>query len=412
MKIEAVDLRRISMPMIAPFRVSFGVETHRDVLLVRVIGRDAEGWGECVAMARAALLVRVRRRRRSDVIRDHLCRGCSRPATSPPTRSAGVLAPGQGSSRWPRRRSRWRCSTPSCAPPARRSPRDLGAVRDRGRLRGVGRHHGRDPGSCSTPSAATSTRATCASSSRSSRAGTSSRSRAVRERFGDDVLLQVDANTAYTLADARAPGRARPVRPAADRAAAGRGRHARPRRAGAADRDADLPRRVDRLGRGRRGARSARRLPRSSTSSPAGSAATSRRGAIHDVCVAHGVPVWCGGMLETGLGRAANVALGGSARLHAARRHVGVGPLLRAGHHRAVRPRRRPARGAAGPGARCRRRSRRSSTSSRPRSAPSGQRALCHRASSPSSRNCSSSTRRSSAFFTSMSKSSPRRRSR
>jgi len=30
---------------------------------------------------------------------------------------------------------------------------------------------------------------------------------------------------------------------------------------------------------------------------------------IHDVCVANGVPVWCGGMLETGLGRAANVAL-------------------------------------------------------------------------------------------------------
>ena len=30
---------------------------------------------------------------------------------------------------------------------------------------------------------------------------------------------------------------------------------------------------------------------------------------IHDLCVAHGVPVWCGGMLETGLGRAANVAL-------------------------------------------------------------------------------------------------------
>jgi O-succinylbenzoate synthase len=30
---------------------------------------------------------------------------------------------------------------------------------------------------------------------------------------------------------------------------------------------------------------------------------------IHDLCVAHDVPVWCGGMLETGLGRAANVAL-------------------------------------------------------------------------------------------------------
>jgi o-succinylbenzoate synthase len=30
---------------------------------------------------------------------------------------------------------------------------------------------------------------------------------------------------------------------------------------------------------------------------------------IHDVCAANGIPVWCGGMLETGLGRAANVAL-------------------------------------------------------------------------------------------------------
>jgi O-succinylbenzoate synthase len=31
--------------------------------------------------------------------------------------------------------------------------------------------------------------------------------------------------------------------------------------------------------------------------------------AIHDYCYAIGVPVWCGGMLETGVGRAANLAL-------------------------------------------------------------------------------------------------------
>jgi O-succinylbenzoate synthase len=30
---------------------------------------------------------------------------------------------------------------------------------------------------------------------------------------------------------------------------------------------------------------------------------------VHDVCAELGVPVWCGGMLETGVGRAANVAL-------------------------------------------------------------------------------------------------------
>ncbi|UCF20792.1 MAG: o-succinylbenzoate synthase, partial [Gemmatimonadota bacterium] len=31
--------------------------------------------------------------------------------------------------------------------------------------------------------------------------------------------------------------------------------------------------------------------------------------AIHDLCAARGVPVWCGGMLESGIGRAYNVAL-------------------------------------------------------------------------------------------------------
>jgi O-succinylbenzoate synthase len=30
---------------------------------------------------------------------------------------------------------------------------------------------------------------------------------------------------------------------------------------------------------------------------------------VHDVCQAHGVPVWCGGMHEFGIGRAANVAI-------------------------------------------------------------------------------------------------------
>jgi O-succinylbenzoate synthase len=30
---------------------------------------------------------------------------------------------------------------------------------------------------------------------------------------------------------------------------------------------------------------------------------------VHDVCAAHGIAVWCGGMLETGIGRAANAAL-------------------------------------------------------------------------------------------------------
>ena len=31
--------------------------------------------------------------------------------------------------------------------------------------------------------------------------------------------------------------------------------------------------------------------------------------AIHDLCVEQGIPVWCGGMLETGVGRASNLAI-------------------------------------------------------------------------------------------------------
>jgi O-succinylbenzoate synthase len=31
--------------------------------------------------------------------------------------------------------------------------------------------------------------------------------------------------------------------------------------------------------------------------------------AVHDLCARHGIPVWCGGMLESGVGRAYNVAL-------------------------------------------------------------------------------------------------------
>src|SRR4051794_31078783 len=39
------------MPLVAPFRTSFGTSTVRSLLLVRVETPDAVGWGECVADA-------------------------------------------------------------------------------------------------------------------------------------------------------------------------------------------------------------------------------------------------------------------------------------------------------------------------------------------------------------------------
>src|SRR5918999_2051797 len=51
MKITGFELRRIHIPLVSPFRTSFGEQTEREVLLVRAIASEAEGWGECVAMS-------------------------------------------------------------------------------------------------------------------------------------------------------------------------------------------------------------------------------------------------------------------------------------------------------------------------------------------------------------------------
>ncbi len=45
MKLTGVELRRIAMPLVAPFRTSFGTETERDILLVRVVTPDAATHG-------------------------------------------------------------------------------------------------------------------------------------------------------------------------------------------------------------------------------------------------------------------------------------------------------------------------------------------------------------------------------
>src|SRR5689334_12915027 len=49
MKIEAVTLREIQMPLVHFFETSFGRTTERRILLVTVHTDGPEGWGECVA---------------------------------------------------------------------------------------------------------------------------------------------------------------------------------------------------------------------------------------------------------------------------------------------------------------------------------------------------------------------------
>jgi O-succinylbenzoate synthase len=132
--------------------------------------------------------------------------------------------------------------------------------------------------------------------------------RAVRERFGDGVLLQVDANTAYTLADARHLARLDPFglllieQPLDEEDILGHAELAR--RIG-------TPVCLDESITSARSAAAAITLGAAAIVNVkpgrVGGYLEARR--IHDVCAAHGIPVWCGGMLETGLGRAANVAL-------------------------------------------------------------------------------------------------------
>ena len=132
--------------------------------------------------------------------------------------------------------------------------------------------------------------------------------RLVREKYGDDLALQVDANTAYTLADARHLARLDPFdlllieQPLPEDDLRGHAELAKRIR---------TPVCLDESIESARDAATAIALGACSVINikPArvGGYLEARR--IHDVAQANGVPVWCGGMLETGIGRAPNVAL-------------------------------------------------------------------------------------------------------
>ncbi len=49
MKIEAIHMREVNMPLAYPFETSFGVTTGRRILLVEIVGDGISAWGECVA---------------------------------------------------------------------------------------------------------------------------------------------------------------------------------------------------------------------------------------------------------------------------------------------------------------------------------------------------------------------------
>lgn len=130
----------------------------------------------------------------------------------------------------------------------------------------------------------------------------------VRREFGDALALQVDANTAYSLTDAEHLrelddfGLVQIEQPLHEDDLRGHIELAKLLR---------TPICLDESIRSARDAAAAIGLGACRVinikPSRVGGYLEARR--IHDVCVSHGIPVWCGGMLETGIGRSQNLAL-------------------------------------------------------------------------------------------------------
>jgi O-succinylbenzoate synthase len=303
-KLVGVEIRRVEVPLVAPFRTSFGTEKVRHAALVRVVTGEAEGWGECGAGSLPLYSPEY-----THGAFDALQRFLAPALTSLPDldahRVAPTLAPFKG-----HLMAKAALETAVLDADLRTQgvslAQALGAVRDRvpcgvsvgiadsipALLDVVATHLEEgylriklkiEPGWDVAPVAA------------------------VRERFGD-IALQVDANTAYRRSDLRhlqqldafdlllleqplaehdLPGHAMLARALSTPICLDESIHSARDAAdaiamGAVDIVNIKPGRV-------------------------GGYLEARR--IHDVCLAHDVPVWCGGLLETGLGRAGNLAL-------------------------------------------------------------------------------------------------------
>lgn len=305
MKIDAVELRRIALPLVTPFRTSFGTQTARDVLLVRVRTRECDGWGECVAMEeplysseyvdgaaavlRAHLLPRVFAL--DDVRAPAIAPALAAVKGHPMAKAAIEAAVLDAELRVDGTRLVDRLGGVRDAVDAGVSVGIMGSVGElldavAGYLeQGYRRIKLKiEPGWDVEPV------------------------QAVRTRFGDAVPLQVDANTAYGLDDAPHLARLDPFdlllieQPLDEEDLLGHAELARLIR---------TPVCLDESITSARTAAAAIELGACSIVNikPGRVGGYLEAVRVHDVCAGHGVPVWCGGMLETGIGRAANVAL-------------------------------------------------------------------------------------------------------
>jgi len=304
-KIEAVELRTIRLPLVTPFRTSQHSQDERIALLVCTRTSEGEGWADCAVDTGPLYEPEFLSGARA-VMAEYLVPMLMAAPDVTAARIRSVLAPVKG-------HQLAKAALEAAVLDAELRAKQmsfaqyLGAVRDRvpvgvsvgipgslaellGQVEGYLEQGYRrvklkiEPGWDLEPI------------------------RAVRERFGPDLALQADANTAYTLAGAPslraldAYGLLLLEQPLAADDLLGHAELAR---------QLTTPICLDESIISPPVAATALRLGACSVINikPARVGGYLAARAIHDLCAAQGVPVWCGGMLETGVGRAANLAL-------------------------------------------------------------------------------------------------------
>ena len=303
MKLQGFELRRVAMPLVSPFRTSFSTQTERDVLIVRALTDAADGWGECVTLG-DPLYSPEYVDGAVDVMRRHLIPALATVVDAPGV--AEALKPFKGH-RMSKGALEMAILDAELRTEGRSFARELGSTRERvpcGVSVGI---------MDSIPELLDAVDGYLAEGYvriklKIEPGWDIEAVRAVRERFGDDVLLQVDANTAYTLRDARHLAKLDDFdlllieQPLEEEDVLGHAELARMVR---------TPICLDESITSAQTAAAAIRLGATSVINikpgRVGGYLEARR--IHDLAVAHGIAVWCGGMVESGIGRAANVAL-------------------------------------------------------------------------------------------------------
>ena len=304
-RLRAFELRVIGLPLVTPFRTSFGTQNDRRILLVRAITDQGDGWGECVTgddplysseYVESSHHVMVHHLiprlivdhpvHASDVarllkpVKDHrMAKGALEAAVlDAQLRANGVSLPsviGATVDRVPSGVSVGIFPKIDSLVAAVGDYLDAGYVRIKLKI---------EPGWDVEPV------------------------RVIRETFGDAVPLQVDANTAYTrddgplLAQLDRFGLILIEQPLPEDDVTGHAIIAK---------QVGTPICLDESIVSARAAVDAiERGACSIINVKAGRVGGYLEAiTVHDVCRERGVPVWCGGMLETGIGRAMNLAL-------------------------------------------------------------------------------------------------------